>query len=175
MENCDSLNEESYLDLFHKDVPKCLAVIIFTFGMFGNIFSVLIFNQDKMRKNSTYIYLSLLTVVDMGVLALGLGDVILISHAQIVIRNYSIAVCRLHTFLTYTFTHLSSFILVSVSIDRVIATNAINYAKVYCKPKMAYKVFVFNCVLAVAINFHYLIFLGYDNQVNCSNLSMVNS
>lgn len=131
--------------------------------MFGNMFSILIFNQHKMKKNSTYIYLGLLTLVDMGVLVFGLGDVILITYTRFVIRNEYLFVCRVHTFLTYFFTHLSSFILASVSIDRAIATNAINYAKVYCKPHMAYKVFFFNCLLAIAINFHYLIFLGYDN------------
>jgi hypothetical protein len=65
------------------------------------------------------------------------------------------------TFLTYMFTHLSSFLLSSVSIDRAIATNFINFSKVYSKPKMAYKIILVNIAIASIINMHSLFFLGY--------------
>lgn len=155
-------NKESYTNYFDKNVPESISIIIFVIGMFGNLFSLAIFNQSKMKKNSTYIYLRLLSVVDLFVLVLGLGDMIVISHWNYVLRNQSYFVCRVHTFFTYCCTHLSSLILASLSIDRAIATNAINFAKVYCRPNMAYQVFCLNCVLVGVINFHYLVFLGYD-------------
>lgn len=155
--------ENYYTDLFDERIPKCIALIILIIGLIGNLFSMVIFNQHKMKKYSTYIYLGLLTLVDLLVLILGLGDMVLISYTGVVIRNSSFLVCRVHAFLTYCCTNLSSFILASVSIDRAIATNAINFAKFYCKPEMAYRVFAFDCVLTALINFHYLMFLGYED------------
>ena len=154
--------QESYEDYFDQRIPKWVALLIFVVGLFGNSLSLLIFCQKNMRKNSTFIYLAFLCIVDIFVILFGLGDVLLISYLKVIVRNQSILVCRLHTFLTYLFTHLSSFILASVSIERAIATNFINHAKRYCRPKTAYKVLLINVLIAVAINFHSLLFLGYE-------------
>jgi hypothetical protein len=73
--------------------------------------------------------------------------------------------CRVHTFLTFFFTHLSSFIIASVSVDRAIATNLLIYSKIFCKPLMAYRVVLINCIFAFIIDAHYMMFLGYHNEL----------
>lgn len=153
----------SYDDYFDHRVPKWLSVVLLLIGLFGNLLSVWVFAQRQMRKHSTFVYLAFLCFVDLYVLLFGLGDVILISYTGLVLRNKSLVICRLHTFLTYTFTQLSSFILASVSVDRAIATNAINFAKSYCKPRVAHRVIAACCALAILLNFHSLLFLGYDD------------
>mgnify|MGYP003385304060 CR=1 FL=1 len=153
----------SYEDYFDPRLPKWPSLVLFILGLFGNLLSVWVFIQRQMRKHSTFVYLAFLCFVDLYVLLFGLGDLILISYTGIILRNKSLIVCRLHTFLTYTFTQLSSFILASVSIDRAIATNAINFAKSFCKPRVAHRVILANCCLAVALNFHSLLFLGYED------------
>ena len=74
---------------------------------------------------------------------------------------------------------MSSFILASVSVDRAIASNCINFAKTYCKPKSAYRVLFVNCCLVVLINFHSLFFLGHEaesvhNKTSGSNKFLIN-
>lgn len=160
----------SYEDYFDPRLPKWLSIVLLVIGLFGNLLSVWVFAQRQMRKHSTFVYLAFLCFVDLYVLLFGLGDVILISHVGLILRNKSLLVCRLHTFFTYTFTHLSSFILASVSIDRAIATNVINFAKSYCKPRVAHRVIFINVILAMTINFHTLVFLGYEDQSASSNL-----
>lgn len=159
----------SYEDYFDPRLPKWLSIVLLVIGLFGNLLSVWVFAQRQMRKHSTFVYLAFLCFVDLYVLLFGLGDVILISHVGLILRNKSLLVCRLHTFFTYTFTHLSSFILASVSIDRAIATNVINFAKSYCKPRVAHRVIFINVILAMTINFHTLVFLGYEDQSASSN------
>ena len=156
------IKKDSYEDSIDPQFPKWLLVVVFLIGIFGNAVSLLVFCQKNMRKNSTFIYLAFLCVVDLLVVLFGLGDLIIISYFSIAIRNQSIIICRLHTFLTYSFTHLSSFILASVSIERAIATNYINYARKYCQPKTAYKILLINVLIALAINFHSLLFLGHE-------------
>jgi hypothetical protein len=168
-----SSSAETYEDYFDPRFPRWLALVLLAIGLFGNSLSLIVFTRDiNMRRNSTFIYLAFLCVVDLFVLVLGLGDIVMISYYKFILRNKSFFLCRSHTFLTYSFTHLSSFILASVSIDRAIATNLINFAKIYCKPNMAFRIIVINCLLAVLINFHTLLFLGFkDNDVTSDFLS----
>jgi hypothetical protein len=151
--------QNSYSDYFDPRFPKWLAIIIFIVGLIGNIICLIIFN--KLKKNSTFIYLAFLSIIDIFVLLFGLGDIILISYFNYVIRNSSLVICRVHSFLTYASTHLSSLILASISIDRAIATNMITFSKIYCKPNVAYKVIFVNIILSSLVNFHNLAFLGF--------------
>nr|QVK45806.1 G protein-coupled receptor [Proales similis] len=164
--------QTSYTDYFDPSFPKWISIVLLVIGLIGNTLCLLIFQQQQMRKNSTFTYLAFLAVVDLFVLLFGLGDIILISYFKFVLRNQSIVICRVHSFLTYAFTHLSSFTLAAVSIDRAIATNLLNFAKKYCQPSTAYKVIAFNIVLAAVMNMHSLLFLGsYDLVVGGPNQS----
>lgn len=154
----------SFEDYFDPNFPRWISIILLIIGLFGNSLCLVIFSHKSMRKHSTFIYLAFLSIVDLTVLTLGLGDIILISYFQIVIRNKSYIICRILSFLIYSSTHLSSFIIASVSIDRAIATNFINFSKSYCTPKTAFKIIFFNIVLATVINFHSLIFIGYQEE-----------
>jgi hypothetical protein len=171
-----STNKEDYVEYFDSRFPRVLSLILLFIGLFGNLLCFYIFSQPNMRKNSTFIYLACLSIVDWFVLVLGLGDIVIISYLKTVLRDTHITVCRIHSFLTYVFTHLSSFLLASVSIDRAIATNLINFSKIYSKPQMAYKIIFLNILVAAVINFHSLLFMGYyriystSSSINDTNL-----
>jgi hypothetical protein len=157
--------QESYEDYFDPLFPRWIALVIFIIGILGNFVSILVFFQKKMQKNSTFVYLSYLCVVDLLVILLGLGDILFMTYFHVIIRNRSALICRFHTFLIYASTHLSSFILASVSVDRAIASNWFNFARTYCKPKNAYRVLIVNFLLVVLINFHSLLFLGHESKM----------
>lgn len=150
------LTEESYFDYFDPRFPKWLAIIMLVIGVIGNILSLIVFLSTQMKNNSVFTYLAYLSVVDLFVITLGLGDIIIISYFKFVIRNYSIYLCRLHTFMAYFSSHLSSFLLASVSIDRAISLNFLNLAKLYCVPRTVHKIVILNCILILAINSHSL-------------------
>jgi hypothetical protein len=152
-------NTDAFIDYFDPRFPRWISIFLLVVGLVGNTLCLVVFMQKNMRKNSTFIYLAFLSVVDLVVLLLGLGDIILISYFHFNVRAKSIYLCRLVSFLIYGSTHLSSFILASVSIDRAIATNFINYAKEYCKPFTAYKIILVNILIASLIDFHNLFFL----------------
>ncbi|CAF0872970.1 unnamed protein product [Brachionus calyciflorus] len=155
---------ESYEDYLDPSIPKYIPVVLLVIGLFGNALSILVFNQKSMKKNSTFIYLGILCYIDILVLLFGLGDIILIVFFKLIIRNQSIISCRMHTFLTYLFTHLSSFILASVSVDRAIATNFISFSKFYCTQKTAQRIIIILFFLSFSINVHTLFFLGYEDK-----------
>ena len=162
LKEMQEISNDRYEHVIGNVFPSWISVALLAIGVFGNSLSLLVFSQKSMRKNSTFVYLAVLSVIDIFVIILGLSDIILHSDYKFIIRNQSLVICRLHTFLSYTLTHLSSFILAIVSIDRAIATNFIIYARNFCKPVTAYKVICLACCLAVSINFHSLVFLGTE-------------
>ena len=165
---------QSYFDYFDPRFPRWLTIVLLFIGIFGIVLSLIVFCHESMKKNSVFKYLAYLSIVDLFVCVLGLGDMIAISYLKFIIRNYSIVFCRLHTFFLYSFTHLSSFILSAVSIDRAISLNCFTFAKTYCKPAMARKIFLLISLLTIVVNFHSLIFLGNyeaDETVNNNNIT----
>ncbi len=102
---------DSYLDYVDPNIPKWSIVLLFFVGIFGNMLSLAVFNKMNVRQNSTYIYLAILCLVDITTVILGLGDMIILFYFNESLRNQSIVLCRGHTFLLYTSTHWSSFIL----------------------------------------------------------------
>ncbi len=102
---------ESYSDYVDPNFPRWFIIVLFVIGIFGNFLSLAVFNKMKVRQNSTYIYLAVLCLVDITVTILGLGDMIILFYFNQTLRNESVYLCRIHTFLLYTFTHWSSFIL----------------------------------------------------------------
>lgn len=158
------LANDAYTSYFDPRFPKSLSIVLLVVGIIGNSLCLFIFSRKNMRKNSTFVYLACLAIVDLVVLTLGLGDIILIVYLNFNMRNQSMFMCRFITFLIYAFTHLSSFILASVSIDRAVATNFITFSKTYCRPQTVYKVVSFNVGLTILINFHSMFFFGYTSS-----------
>lgn len=161
--------KESYTDYFDPRFPKWLFLILIVIGISGNLLSLIVFLSSSMKNNSIFTYLAALSIVDLFVIIFGLGDLILISYFRVILRNHSIVSCRLHTFVTYFFSHLSSFILASVSIDRAISLNLANLSRIFCIPKTAHKIIFINAIIVFLVNFHTLILLGSYDQIHYNN------
>ena len=101
-----------------KSTLLLLAVIII--GIFGNLLNIIVFSHKSMRKNATFKYLLYLSIIDLLVLLVCATDACLIQGAFIIIRSYSNLTCKLHTFLTYFLTHLSSIVLMEVNLERAL-------------------------------------------------------
>ena len=112
-----------------------------------------------MRSSTTSLYLRILAVVDNAVqLVAPLRELIFYStniDVQ-VINDFS---CRFHTWLAFTVTALSAWILSVVSIDRLILVKFPLWAKVHCSKKSAAHVVIILTILVGIINSHMLLYL----------------
>ena len=88
-----------------------ILILLVSFGIMGNILNLIVFSRKKMRRLSTFHFLFYLSAADLLVLLVCSLDAILKFGFQIEIRLYSTVICRLHTFLTYFLTQMSSIIL----------------------------------------------------------------
>jgi hypothetical protein len=162
-------------DIYDPRITRPFAVICLFIGSIGNSLSFIVFTQKQLRTHSTFRYLAYLSIVDLIVLYLGLGNLILRDYFRIDIREQNLLLCKLHTFLTYVTTHLSSWILTIVSIDRAIACTVIQLNKRFCRPKSADRIFIGMCIIISLINSHILLFMGSKQTIIHSSRNNISS
>ena len=132
--------------------PTLIYFLISFVGIFGNTLNLIILSQKPFIKISTFRFLFYLSIVDLRklfnlyfflkrisktnvslvVLTISKTDVLLKS-LNVNMRVYSSFVCKSHTFFTYYLTHLSSIILMIVSIERAMLICDKNLFRVFSK------------------------------------------
>jgi len=152
-------------DIYDPRITRPFAFICLFIGSIGNSLSFIVFTQKQLRKHSTFRYLAYLSIIDLIVLYLGLGNLILRDYFLIDIREQNLFLCKFHTFLTYVSTHLSSWILTIVSIDRAIACTIVQLNKRFCRPKSADRIVLIMCIIISFINSHILLFMGSKQTI----------
>lgn len=147
-------------DIYDPRLTRPFAIICLFIGSIGNSLSFIVFTQKQLRTHSTFRYLAYLSIVDLLVIYLGLGNLILRDYFHFDVRQHNLFLCKWHTFLTYVTTHLSSWILTIVSIDRAIACTVVRLNKRFSRPKSADRIFIGMCIIIALINSHILLFMG---------------
>ena len=128
--------------------------IVMAIGFLGNMCSLLVTTRPQFRKRSTYCYLSVLAVADTFVLLI-LGTAYIIMMATDSRELLLSAVfCTLVYFLYYQSTHLASWLLVAITIDRYIYIHCPLLRATLCTVRRAQQVCVAIAVLSVLVNVH---------------------
>lgn len=163
-------NSDGPSNIYDPRITLPFALVGLFVGSIGNCLSFIVFTQKQLRKYSTFRYLAYLSIVDLIVLYLGLGNIILRDYFVFDIRGKNLFSCKFHTFFTYVSTQLSSWILTLVSIDRAIACTVIRLNKRLCRPRSADRIFIIVVFLICLINSHILFFMGSkETKVIVSN------
>ncbi|CAF1220002.1 unnamed protein product [Rotaria sp. Silwood1] len=165
----------SISDIYDPRITRPFALICLFIGSIGNSLSFIVFTQKQLRTHSTFRYLAYLSIVDLIVLYLGLGNIILRDYFLFDIREQNLFLCKFHTFLTYVTTHLSSWILTIVSIDRAIACTVVQLNKRFCRAKSADRIFLTMCLTILLLNSHILLFMGSKRRILISSINNISS
>nr|QVK45663.1 G protein-coupled receptor [Proales similis] len=143
-----------------------MCPMLLLFGTCTNIFSLLVLSRKRMRKHSTYVYLAILSVIDLLALWLGLLRDYLAHGYGIYIG--STLLCRLHSFFFYYTLDMSSWILVAVSLDRFLAITfrfsshtRQMLLKLMGRPKL---ICSFLAASLFFLNSHLLLYIEVDNS-----------
>jgi hypothetical protein len=166
-------------------IYRVFTVLFLIVGSITNLLSAIVYSRKKMQKTSYSFYLFALAIVDLCVTVNGNTRLVLMSfdldltvsnHKQkqtprdlifkgFDLRETSLAMCRVHRFLTYYLLQLSSILLCMLSIDRffgvVLALKAFTFNKI----SIARKVILIAIVLLFLFNIHFLIAMGYEQVV----------
>ena len=103
--------------LIWKIVPPILIV----FGTCGNILSIVVLTVKSITGSTTGLYLLILTVSDLAVLYTGLLRQWIIYLFEFDVRQVSEIACKIHTWLVYTSVDFSAWLLLAVTLERIIA------------------------------------------------------
>lgn len=180
-ENVSGSNaNQSYIDSLESASAYLWIIIspIFLFvGVFGNILNLIVLRRMHFEKNPTLILLFLLSVTDIAVLLVGLPRYWARDALQFDLRTVSQFSCKFSLFLIYISMQLSSWILVLVSVIRVIKTVLpLRYPKTKIRVTRKNTLTVF-CIVVIAlciINFHFFITNGViteDGEASCTSLT----
>ena len=125
-------------------------------GTIGNILAILVFSQKSLRGKSTSIFLIGLGVTDTVVLNLGLMPWWVGNVTGREVRTYADAICKIENFFSYAPIHSSAWILVAVTLERVIAVCLPMKARELVTPRRALISLVVIVVVISGVNAHLL-------------------
>lgn len=139
-----------------KIVPPFLCV----FGTAGNILTIIVLAQRRLRNAPTSLFLASLAVSDILTLNTGLLRQWIKYTFYVDIREDLTELgCKFHWFIVYVVTQFSSWMLICVTVERVISTYMPHRRKQLCKMTVAYFTVCLILCFLVSLNAHYL--FGY--------------
>ena len=98
--------------------------VIIVVGTFGNTLSFIVMCRRKIRESTTSLYLRVLAIVDTLVLYTGLFQLWIMHYRSVDIRKMSNFACKFQMFYGYFILQLESWILVTVTLERLCSVLA---------------------------------------------------
>ncbi|UJR35153.1 hypothetical protein I4U23_027922 [Adineta vaga] len=141
-------------------ILKIYPVLVLILGSFGNLLSFCVLLRAAMRRYSTFCYLACLALVDLGVIITFCVSFISLYHFHYDVQTESFP-CKLFAFCIYFLPQYSSWILVAVSIDRVISAKYLRLAKTWSKPRHSVLVTIILGLFLTILNSHFFL---YENN-----------
>ncbi|KAI3385519.1 hypothetical protein SNEBB_003418 [Seison nebaliae] len=171
-EKVDSFRSgQVYISVTASYVYIICAVMFTIVGTLGNGLSLAVFTQKHMRKYSTNIYLAVLTLVDTLYIYIGTWRYFIFSFFDYDIRTTSINACRIHKFLQYVCSSYSVWILVFVSLDRLLLIKFPTKAKMWSCKRTIMSICIISFIIVCIFQSPNLFLYGYEVQTNLTNFS----
>ncbi|CAG2218003.1 unnamed protein product [Mytilus edulis] len=153
---------------------RIISPIIFIVGVFGNIGIIIVLCRMKQWKNITYNFLFILSVSDTTVLITGLVRRWILATFDFDIRTISDVGCKLDVFMIYFSMHVSSWILVSITVERFVKTRFPLQYRTAKFSSLLKIVLIVPMLMSFAIDGHLFINNGLmkvQNEYICNNTS----
>lgn len=139
-------------DSIINNILNIAIIVVVIIGIVGNVLSYIVFSRPTFRKSSTSIYCRALAIFD----SLIIYDAFL--QFYIVLYNYFVfvysdAMCKIFTYMIYAFGALPGWILIAMSIDKVLGLRKLTHEKK--RPLVHYMILtaivLFNLLLYIEI------------------------
>ena len=152
--------------------------VLLTIGTLGNILSICVLLQKRMRQSSASIYLIALALADTGVLYIGLLREWLVHLVDSDYRKENDVSCRLQLWLQFSAFASSVWILTSFTVDRHISILWPLFSKTHCSRKLQIVLVCIIPLVAMVTGSHYFLMeqkvtYKWSNVTNTSNIYIV--
>ena len=143
--------------------------VILVTASISNIISFLVLTSKKMRKSSTFFYLSCLCVIDFVSVYTFCINLIFLYQFNIDLQMVSTLFCKLFSFLIYFLPQLSAWTVAAVSFDRVVGVlfsvrgRQAAAAKRFTTPRIAFRVMLTITLCLFLLNLQFFFYPnGYE-------------
>ena len=148
-------------------IPLIWVVI----GTIVNFISLAVFCRNSMLRNSTFMYLAIMSFSDIIILWLSsFRDYLAYKFNIFVNGDYP---CKFHVFAFFVFAQFSSWLLVGANLDRLIIVISSNkYSQIWCSKRTATKFSAILLLILIVLNLHFLVFVeSLESNKNSSSNS----
>lgn len=139
---------------------KIVPPILLLLGTVGNVLSILVLRRPTIRKSVCSMYLVMLAIIDLLVLYTGILRQWILNTFDFDIRATSSAACKIHIWILYSSMDYSAWILIAVTIERVLLLWFPNKMQCVCTKKVAMLVLISIASFLLLVNSHIL--YGYE-------------
>ena len=144
---------------------KILSPVLILFGSIGSIITVIVLSREKPRKTSTSYYLMALAISDFLALNTGLlRQWIKYAFTVDIREDLSEFGCKLHWCIVYLVTQVSSWMLICVTLERLISTWFPHRRNFICTTRSAIGFVIAVVFILLILNSHY--FYGYGTLIS---------
>lgn len=164
MANTSVSTDETFKYIRIHIICRYLYLIIFSIGIIGNIFNLIIFFRKKFRKNSCSIYFISYSINNFLNLTIGLGLWSFTLGFDFDLEYRSLTYCKIRRYCTHVNFLLSSFLLTMASINRYARVRQANLTEnhhryiSFCKHHTTYLIIISTIVFCLIINIHIPLF-----------------
>ena len=166
--------EEIFTEVVTSDwFWKVFPPIIFAFGVTGNILTLFVVRRMGVKNQPTLVFITFLAITDCVVLCIGLPNYWISYVFDFSLRGASNVNCKLYLFFIYTSMQYSSWILVGVSVERLIKTYfPFRYRRLFTNKKAVIGLIFTLCLLCL-IDGHLLFTNGINEYTEgeCGSLN----
>lgn len=148
-----------------KAIGKYVMIIIFVLGTVGNVLCFAVMVQRTMRASSTAFYMASLALADTAVLLVGCLRRWVVEVFEVDLLNESPAACYIVNFLQYWSFDVAVWILVIMTMDRVLVVTSPLKAQVYATRRRAAIASVIVITAFAGVNLHFFFTTTYTNNV----------
>ena len=146
---------------------KWASPVLIVVGTLGNTASIIVLTRRSFRNSTCMFYLTVLSCADLLVLYTGLLRFWIRSAFSVDIRTLSIWSCKVHVFLVYFAMDLSSWVLMTVTLDRCILVCFPFRSRLFTTMKRAPYILTTLVLLLVLVNSHFFATVTVQNN-NCT-------
>lgn len=141
--------------IISENIMRIVPLILITIGTIGNILSIVVLLRKRLRKSTTSLYLTVLAFSDLTVLYTGLSRHWIKQVYNFDVRHFSEKSCKINVFVNYLALYFSSWLLVAVTMERVLVVRFPN-SKFKSNKKIATGVICLLFAIFAALNTHIL-------------------
>ncbi|XP_052280996.1 neuromedin-U receptor 2-like [Dreissena polymorpha] len=151
--------------LIWKVVPPILILV----GTIGNSLSILVLTRRSIRVSTTALFLTVLACSDLLVLYSGLLRQWLIYLFDTDVRHISEAGCKISMWLVYSSLDFSAWILILVTLERVVLAWFPHHGRIVSNRKSAVACLAVICGFILGINAHMLYGMVFKIEYDSNN------